>query len=319
MNIMRTPKRISRLLLARQAYIDKNVAALRRSVMRSQDKILEGMLSSIVPRLDTRGGVILDTMKNYRLLTAVDVVYDKISALASTDIVSRMGSVTAGISDQSARYFQIVSPQLVDKLNKVSAITKTKMDLRIGLDAGKMIRGGFMETVLKNEGMKGEIKQFVSRAVTGQFSMADFNRGMNRIITGAGEVSGGLDKQFQQFGYDLYSQYDAAYNANLAEELDFEYFIYQGGLIPESRDFCREHNNRVYSRKEAEEWRNWTPSKAVNISEFKQKNLNEVPSYLGYAGYEPLVDRGGYNCRHMPGYIPDSMAFRLRPDLNENV
>jgi hypothetical protein len=40
-----------------------------------------------------------------------------------------------------------------------------------------------------------------------------------------------------------------------------------------------------------------------------------VPSYLGYAGYQPLIDFGGYRCRHGIGWISDELAQDLRPDL----
>ena len=56
-------------------------------------------------------------------------------------------------------------------------------------------------------------------------------------------------------------QYDAAYNSKLADEFDMNYFVYQGGLIDDSRDFCAAHNNKVWTREEAGGCGvNWTPS-----------------------------------------------------------
>ena len=123
-------------------------------------------------------------------------------------------------------------------------------------------------------------------------------------ITGSKEYTGGLERQFQRYAYDLYQQYDRSYSDSLAEEFDFNYFIYQGGLVTDSREFCVEHNGKVYSREEAEEWPTW-----------KSPTTGDTPSYLGYPGYDPLTDFGGYNCRHFPGWISDELAKEMRPGL----
>ena len=34
-------------------------------------------------------------------------------------------------------------------------------------------------------------------------------------------------------------------------------------------------------------------------------------------GYNPIVDLGGYNCRHRLDWVSDQVAFRLRPELKE--
>jgi hypothetical protein len=52
--------------------------------------------------------------------------------------------------------------------------------------------------------------------------------------------------------------------------------------------------------------------------EVKVKMVSEVPSYMNYPGYDPLVDRGGYNCRHQLGYISEELAYKLRPELKVN-
>jgi hypothetical protein len=44
-----------------------------------------------------------------------------------------------------------------------------------------------------------------------------------------------------------------------------------------------------------------------------------TPGYMNYPGYDPLVDRGGYNCRHIIGWIPDELAFKYRPELSVHV
>ena len=78
--------------------------------------------------------------------------------------------------------------------------------------------------------------------------------------------------------------------------LEFKAFIYEGGIYDDTCDFCKERNGKVFTIKEAEEWKKL---------EWPEKNEN----------YEPLKDMGGTDCRHHPSWISDSLATILRPDL----
>ena len=49
--------------------------------------------------------------------------------------------------------------------------------------------------------------------------------------------------------------YDSAYSTPLAEETGMKYFIYLGGRIQDSRDFCVALDGKVWSRAEAEKLR----------------------------------------------------------------
>jgi hypothetical protein len=147
---------------------------------------------------------------------------------------------------------------------------------------------------------------------------------LRELITGSEDFKGrykpgALDRQFQRYAYDLYQQYDAAYNVTLGNEFGFTYFAYEGGLIIDSRDFCAAHNDKVFSVEESKKWATWTPAQGEFPVrwEVKQTDVNKVPSYLGYPGYDPLIDRGGYNCRHHLGWLPIDLAFKMRPDLEE--
>lgn len=57
-------------------------------------------------------------------------------------------------------------------------------------------------------------------------------------------------------------------------------FKYVGGIIPTSRDFCANHNGKIYTRKQIE-------------------NIWRSSTWGGKAPGNPFIVRGGYNCRHM--------------------
>jgi len=108
-------------------------------------------------------------------------------------------------------------------------------------------------------------------------------------------------------------QYDSAYSTALAEETGLKYFMYMGSLVKDSRDFCVAHAGKIFTREDAEKWRTWTPEKGEYPEGYqvKQRDTSAVPSYLNYPGYDPLLDRGGYRCRHFLSWLNTSIAERM--------
>jgi hypothetical protein len=191
------------------------------------------------------------------------------------------------------------------------------MRAAVGVTAeGALTDQGFLSRFVTDVSVREDMRQFILNGVTGGQKFSDFTRGFRELIDGTEDTTGKLQRYYQQYAYDTYQQYDAAYAAGVAEEAGLEYFIYQGGLIEDSRLFCREHNDHVYTTEEAEGWPTWTPSQCVNVDPGDVKDPNEVPSYIAkFPNYTPLRDRGGFNCRHYLGFITEGLAIQLRDDL----
>jgi len=328
---MKIPKRISELLLKKQAFIDFHRGRLEKTVLKLQTDLTDKIILEIIPLLEiTKEGRIADTVSNYQLLGQMDKVYKGLTNMSSSLISNQMSGVITGIINLGKSYFTIaMADNLAFRFDKVVDATAKKMNIRIGLDGGQMVHGGYLESFLKDQTLGTQIKNYIAKSVTGQIDTKDFISGLTDLVKGVPHIdkngftiqTGALEKQFERYGYDLYQQFDAAYNSTLAQEFEMNYFIYQGGLIKDSRDFCAAHNNKVFSREEAVEWVNWTPSMGDYPAGYvvKQKDMGDHPSYMSYPGYTPLVDRGGYNCRHMLGWISDELAISLRPDLKPTI
>ena len=313
---MRPPKRISEILNRKQDFIDSNRSKLEASVVKLQDKLLNDLLSEIIPELDIKDGVITDNTKNYRLLSGLDNIYKDFTSVSNSIITSQVVKVTTGLSEIGTEYFKLVlNEDMLTRFDKVVSTTINKMNLRIGLKDGQSIKGGFLDSIIKDTSTSTSIKNYVSKSVTGQIDSKEFIQGLSKLVTG-NEKPGSLERQYQRYAYDLYQQYDRAYNTSLAKEFDMKYFLYQGGLIEDSRDFCVAHNNKVWSIDEAADWDKWMPWMGEYPANYVVKgDPYEIPSYLGYPGYQPLVDFGGFNCRHGIGFISDELAAQLRPNL----
>lgn len=314
---MKLPRRIADILKDKQALIDKYRDRMNNSVIKLQSELLSKTIAELVPKLDVKGGVIQDTENNYRVIAEVDKLYTDFNKQVLSTIFPEIAKGTELIAQANNNVFNLVlSKELPSRFDKIVKGAKKLIDLRLGISNGQPVRGGFLMSILKETGAT-EFKQLVSQSVTSQMPMKVFIATIKEKLVGGEKKYGSLQRQLQRFTYDIYQQYDAAYNVKLAKEFGMTWFVYQGGLVEDSRDFCREHNAHVYSIDETKEWPEWTPAKAVFISEFDQKDLNKVPSYIDFPGYDPLIDRGGYNCRHQLGFIPDDLAKELRGKNNE--
>lgn len=300
---MKLPKRISDILKKKEAFIDSQRSKLESSVVKQQSKLFNDIVAELIPALDVKDGVIQESAKNYRLISVLDKTYRDFQVSSANVFLGDIVRATSKIASISKNYFQVLG-NVPERFDAIVESTNKLINLRLGLDGGKLVRGGFLQSFFDSNTIGTDLKQMTSRAVTSNINLKDYVQMLQDKITGTEEYTGGLERQFQRYGYDLYSQYDAAYNKTLGNEFGFTYFVYQGGLVKDSREFCVEHNNKVYSVEEAQHWCEW-----------RSPTSGEKPTYMCYDGYDPLIDRGGYNCRHFLGWIDDELALAMRPDL----
>lgn len=313
---MRAPRRITELVKQKQDFIDKQRGLLIKSVADLQADLLNAIIAEMIPLLDTKAGVILETENNYRLISTLDSIYANYSKLTSKKVLTEVTSTFESIRSDDYDFMAVnLSPELVKKFKDVKKEAERITDLRFGLKGGKFYPGGFLDSVLKENNPQA-LKRLLSKMVSAQVNTSAFIKYLRAYFRG----KEGFEAKFTWFAFDVYQQYDATYNATLADKLGLTNFIYQGGLIEDSRDFCAAHDGKVWTVKEAEKWDEWRPIDGTYPEgyEVKAKDLYSVPSYLGYPGYNPLYDRGGYRCRHQLSYISDELAKRLRPVKNKN-
>ena len=94
---------------------------------------------------------------------------------------------------------------------------------------------------------------------------------------------------------DSLRDFDATLNLNKANDAGLTYLKYYGDVIPTTRDFCRNVINGVYNKRE---------NGLFTIDEVRELWANN--NWTGKKAGDPLIVRGGYNCRHQWSYVnPD--------------
>jgi hypothetical protein len=124
-----------------------------------------------------------------------------------------------------------------------------------------------------------------------------FSKGLKNLIQGSKDVDGAITGYWRQYAFDTYAKVREVNNLHFAQELGLKWFVYQGGIIKTSRDFCIKKNGKVFSDKEAQE--QWP--KDPDLIDKKR-----------IASYRPLIDRGRNNCRHFLMWISEERAMELK-------
>jgi hypothetical protein len=302
------PRKIQNLIDKKQEFIDSQRSKLERSVVDMQEKLLNIIISDAISELDTKDGKILNTTRNYRILAELDNVYNEFNVIAQIEVVTKMGQGLINLNELNAKYFSVVKLDDITskRFDLVVAKTDKLMASRIGITPeGEIKTGGFLDSFISDNRLLTNTKQIVARGITGGMNITDLRNDLKQVIVGTEDTAGGFEKYYKQFAYDTFQEYDRAYAKTMADEFGMDYAVYSGGLIKDSRDFCREHNNKVYSRDEIAEFGNWIDPKT-----------GDVPSYISeFPGYDPFTHLGGFNCRHSLNWIPKASAIQMRKDL----
>jgi hypothetical protein len=288
---------ITKLTGDRTALVNKIIDALTKTVDVNQNLLLRSVIDDFLDKLDTQGGIIQNTLKNKRLLSLFDSVFTKYNDTASLEVIKAIIDGVQQIVNFNADYFTALAPK--SQLTPITNQAATLIDTWLGITPdGKTEPNGYLDTLINDSTVKNQIRNIVIKSIINQEGYNTTKQNLKEYITGTDQNTGAMQKYYRNFVYDTYSTLDRANAQVYADGLDLNYAIYEGGIIKTTRIFCREHNGKTYSRDE--------------IALFDPKVA--IPP-----GYNPFTDLGGYGCRHHLNWIPQSVAFALRPDLKNNA
>ena len=238
------------------------------------------------------------TVRNFAALQGLRRVLDMFQRKYQKTV---LGSVLEGAADifgLNEEYFQTFTAPA----ENVFDIARRKTLLRWGYDVekGELIAGGYFEALFSSADVSRRVAGLVNRAIAAKMPLADFQKAFRGVFVGrAGQ--GMLERHFETNSFDLFQRIDRTANLVYADRLGLNYAVYSGTLKDNSRPFCVERVNKVYSRAEIQGW--------------EKLQFQGKPKI----GYDPFTDCGGFNCRHHLSFVSDEIAAHLRPDIKENA
>ncbi len=282
-------------------FIDKSIDDLATSYSSSERWLYNRIIKEVLPELNVENGIIQSTNSNIDILTRkLNSVMESLRVGRNRSIVSDILKNMSGISDFNNQYFALSSDIADDLFKKATGRVETIMQRSLGFNPdGSIIPRSFVDTISNLDDINNTIRDAAVRNIQGGNSVAQFTEELSESIRTNENGLGILNRNRGQIINDRYAQYDRAESKSFADELKMQAFIFSGGKVRDTRDFCCKRNGIVFTREEAKVW--------SSIS-WSGKNR----------GYVPLIDMGGYNCRHSPQSISNRVAMRRRDDLEIN-
>lgn len=280
----------------------------------SWDKLAGSLLKDIINEFADKlqkdaGGNIINNSYNLNLIASIETIYTKFSSANLPGIAAQIATGSDKISAYNVDYFSQFDTGTRDYAATTQKTQKIIRD-RLGITAegnGKKVNlkpGGYMDSLLKDNSIKNELKNLSYREVMKGIGFQDFKKGLENFIVGDEQTLGGFKQFYQNYAYDIFVEIDRHESTLLATDLDLKYFIYEGVIIKTSREFCIKRAGKVFSLKETEQW--------IDDPWIK---LNFDKGYI--TSYDATHDMGLFRCSHVPRFISKETAEQLRPDLKK--
>lgn len=182
--------------------------------------------------------------------------------------------VISALQRQSFQGFEALASQQLDVLS--NGVYQASLTGRGKADFIEQLRGSINGIYQASD--QAEIQELVEVAqnATGARQQAAVDR-LHRVYA-SDRLGNNLRRYASLYAVDSLNQYSATLTLTTANEQGIDRFEYYGDLILDSRDFCREHIDKIYTRAQIEKiWKG---------------------EWAGKAPGDPFIVRGGYNCRH---------------------
>jgi len=281
------------------AGIEKDVAALEAEVVAAERLLASLIASRVLEQMQVgEGGRIVNSAANMAIVTTVDQVFLEIAAVKMYGISRSISRRVERINQEVAEYFRAgsFSEETVEEI----ARDMTSMQARLGIDSlGNLVPGGYLDTLARGAEVRDRLKQFMLQAVSSRVPLQAMTRDLRTIIMGGGanNVNGAMVQYYRTYAYDVFNQAREIRAEQFAQRLKLRHFIYQGSVIDTSRRFCRKRAGKPFTTAEAAQW----------------KNDPDLIDKKTRATYNPIVERGRYNCRHWIDWISPEMYDQLKP------
>jgi len=282
-------------------YLDKAEERLSKSATSAERWLFRRIVEEVIPELKRDNGVITNDNENINLLTTkLNAVFRRFNKDVNKGLVKQILGDFTQISIFNNDYFFESSDKTAKEFKPIKKKVETLMLRSLGYQADGTVKAeSFISSLTSNNEINRQIREIAIRSIQGGNKISDLTEELSEAIRTNEKGLGVLNRYYKQTVQDRYSQYERAESKTYADALKLQAFIYSGGKVQDTRRFCCQRNGLVFTREEAQAWR------SLN---FQGKNK----------GYVPLVDLGGYNCRHSTQWISNAQALRRRPDLMLN-
>ena len=281
---------------------------------------LEERVAGVMADAPLQGGKLFDTEWAINARPALKEAMDDAYLSQVDDIVRGYGSVAVDAQDMLQTYgdFTKIDSATINQLQRLSfqgfeSVANEYLDTLASEVYQSTLTGRSFNDTVKNlrQTINGvysqsddvEAQRLVDIANNGSPAAAKAAAEQLRTKFARDRAGNNLRRYSTQMAQDSLMQFDASINTAIGIQSGATKWKYYGGLIRDSRPFCREHAGQVFTEEEiAETW---------------------AGSWKGKSSGDPLIVRGGYNCRHhwRPVFDEEDIPEKQEkaPEVNDSL
>jgi hypothetical protein len=248
--------------------VDEFVAEKEKEAKQHSRQLYEELMALLLG-LVIVDGIVVYNEKNMAILARTDKAFDSFSRKYQKGFFSSILSYLKRSNGFHREYFA--------DMGFASSMP--------GFDAFYATIENYFKRVGLLEPIRIQIKSYLFSAISSGRGLTDIREGLKNMLGFYGKSSI-LDRYYRGFVFDTVMQYDRVVANTHAESAGLKYFIYEGGLIETSREFCIKRDGLIFNKDLVDDWAS-------------------DPALPATPGYIPLVHFGSYNCRHWAKWITD--------------
>lgn len=250
--------------------IQQAIERLREDIDKAQASLYEALENQIA-QLDTQDGEIQNTEGNIDLVNSLDDAFDS----ADGEMVALAAGIVAAIQELkklSVEYFSDMG--LEADLDEIDFIDKG-----LGFSEAGLVSDGYLASLVRMQDVRDEVRYVFFAAVMAGSKVSDLLDNTRNYVMGS-EKGGAIQHYLRGHNLeDLFKQALCYSDKYFADKHSLQKFVYTGGLVERSRDFCIERDGLEFWRYQAEAW-------------------NDLDWAGKIEGVDFFVQVGGWNCRH---------------------
>jgi hypothetical protein len=276
----------------KERFIEKALKGIDKQSAILQRRFVEMLVDELISDLETKDKKLQSTTGNFRAINQLDDIFNRFSRQFTRPFIEEIGQKMLETIKYTEGYFIKGFNPPLNVLNQIEKNTAFIYE-RIGITkTGKIITGSYLDKLANFDELRNTVRNYVTQNVVGGSGYFEFQKGFKKLIKGADDKTGKLQQYYKQYTFDVFNQVDSAIAKTYAEALELNYFIYFGEVMERTRCFCEKRNNMIFSVDDTKDWKH-----DVALLDFYKENP-----------YNPLIDRGGFNCRHDIIYIDEATA-----------
>ena len=259
-------------------YIDETFTNLEKQVS-AMESDMDDLVSSFLSGFAIDDTVLKNTSANYELANKSYKVFDEaykmfIGAFLIYLAKKILDGVVISVENMSAKGIKAIGDEVL------------KAGKMIGYVDGKIVTGGYLSELGKMGVIRIKFHDYIIKAVSTGQKLNLFMKNVKPMFKSTDETESAFAGFYRRYAYDSVAQTMNTIALYIADKRGLTHFEYQGGLVKDSRPFCRTHAGGIFTRADA---------KKFDTMEWKGK-IPDVPF---------LVACGGYNCSHVINWLPN--------------